>query len=86
MSAKCRSCAAPMVWVRVRGQTGTKAMPLDADEHGAPLLVKGGNIHYSGVIEPDGTRIAELRKADPTKDGMRSHFASCKDADSWRKK
>lgn len=82
MASACRSCGDPMTWVV--GPNG-KAMPLDADEDGDPLLVAGGNLAFSGVIENDGKRHVVYVTPSREVRAMRSHFATCEQADEWRK-
>jgi hypothetical protein len=68
----CRSCGAPIIWaITDRG----KRLPLDAMPNPA------GNVRLTG-----GNAI--VLKKDDVYDGPRymPHFATCKDADKWRKK
>lgn len=81
-ASECRSCGEPMLWVV--GPSG-KAMPLDADEDGDPLLVNGGNLAFSGVVEGDGKQHVVYVKPRNDVRAMRSHFATCEQADAWRK-
>ena len=79
----CRSCRAPIVWaVTERG----KDMPIDQ----AP--VEGGNVYFVG--SPGSRVVRVLSDPQPTleeqtdsADGLRyvTHFATCPQADRWRK-
>lgn len=71
--AECRSCGAPIVWARTHAG---KSIPIDVDPAiGGPANYPDGNIAlFNGV--------AEVTASGPHK----SHFATCKDAASWRKK
>ena len=74
--ATCRSCGAPILWV-VSAASG-KAMPVDADP------VEDGNVTLDGLtatVHPAGQGDL-LGDAGPR---YRSHFATCKDADEWRR-
>jgi len=71
----CRSCKAPVVWVRTRAG---KRMPVD------PEPVEGGNIILS---ERDhATPLAVYVEADPGVMRHVSHFATCPNADQHRKR
>ena len=74
----CRSCHAPIVWA-VNDLTG-KAMPLDAEP------VDGGNV----ILHALGSTCTVLNAGQGTlldDDEPRyvPHFATCPDADTWRK-
>jgi hypothetical protein len=71
--AECRSCKAEITWARTRAG---KAIPIDPDPR------SDGNV----VIEADGAAV--YLGADSTYTGERfvSHWVTCPDAESWRKK
>jgi hypothetical protein len=79
MKGHCRSCGAPVRWVRtVNGKT----MPLDPDP------TPDGNI--IAVVEPGGGRVAQVIGKDDLIDESvpryKSHFATCPNADQHRKR
>jgi hypothetical protein len=70
----CRSCGAPVVWVRI-GKQGSP-MPLD------PLPRPDGNVVRTG---PETVKV--LKEDEPTdQPRYRSHFDSCPDAGHWRQR
>lgn len=72
--ANCRSCSAEIIW-STSATTG-KAIPLDAQP------VADGNLALVG-----GTAHAYTAEDERLKrERFKSHFATCADADSWRKK
>lgn len=82
--ARCRSCDAPIVWGKVRGKDGKmKAIPLDADVNGELILFDNGNLAPSGVVEKGGQPV--VRYVTPTR-AYRTHFVSCPQSASWRRK
>lgn len=85
--AKCRACDAPVVWVETEASAKKPArkMPLDADADGHALrLTDGtGNIVFTGQETGDGTPI--VRVLPKGKGNRRSHFATCPNADRFRK-
>jgi hypothetical protein len=75
VSTSCRSCQAPVRWVRTEGG---RAMPLDPEpvDAGNVVIVREGPppvVRYVAADEEPGPRFT-------------SHFATCPDAPSWRKK
>lgn len=84
--SQCKSCGAPVLWVRtMKG----KKMPLDPDLtlEGEMILVDlpDGSIaavHRSSVSEFDGLLGAVELAAAP---GRTSHFATCPNADQHRR-
>lgn len=82
MSARCRSCKAPIWWV-VHEATG-KRMPLDLKSD------PRGNIIITGEPDPGGTEDITYRVATPDDAGVSdryiSHFATCPTATAWRGK
>lgn len=73
--AKCRSCRAPMVWVQTEAG---KRTPID------PEPVAGGNI-----IIKDRTQdppVVAYVKPDQKIKRFVSHFSTCPQSKSWRKK
>lgn len=82
--AECRSCNAIIVWV----QTKNAAMPLDAH------LAHSGSTPRSALVAvptlfDDGNIVLDngvVRVVSPGPGQFRSHFASCPEADSHRKR
>lgn len=79
----CASCGAAIIWaVTTKG----KAMPVDA------LPVAGGTIRVASrryPLPPLATVVGaaiNLFDDDDTGDRHTSHFATCPDADEWRKR
>lgn len=72
MTAKCKSCGAPIMWA-TSARTG-KAMPIDAEPtpNGNVCLVAGQARPYT----PDDAKLH--------RDRYTSHFATCPDAPTWR--
>lgn len=72
--ANCRSCGEPIEWCT--WEDSGKTIPLDLGV--APkgnIAVVGDKVHRYGA---EDERLGRDRRV--------SHFATCKDADSWRKK
>lgn len=85
VTARCRSCQAPIVWVESEAteMKPAKKLPLDADPkrpHEA-LRVSNGNIVFAGATSGDGTPIVRYQRNG----AHRSHFATCKQSKSWRR-
>jgi hypothetical protein len=75
----CRSCGAEIRWART--QAG-KAIPLDAGTRFEGNLVETGEY-------VDGTPVVRVVGKDEERGKKllyKSHFATCRDADKWRKK
>lgn len=81
---ECRSCRAPIVWATT--EQG-KSMPIDAGP------VDNGNVYYLDQ-KSSPPRVRVLAGPQPTleedadsADGLRylSHFATCPQADQWRR-
>lgn len=72
MSAKCRSCGAPIEWAT--SETTGKSIPLDLvpTANGNLVLVNGRSRYYSA----DDVKLHRERRT--------SHFATCPDAKQWR--
>lgn len=85
MSATCRSCKEPVVWVETEATADKagKPMPLDGDPKrpGQALTVSNGNIVFTGQTTGRGTPIVRYQRNG----SHRSHFATCKQAKTWRK-
>lgn len=76
---KCRSCEAEILWVKT--QAG-KNMPCDPTELGHDEMENG-----DVLVTLDGyVRKVDKSQSLPNVKGYVSHFSTCKDADSWRKK
>lgn len=76
---ECLSCKKPVIWTRT--ERGGKPMPVDADPTG------DGNVALRWA--PDGTITAWIPKphlAFGRRDLRKSHFATCKDAGTWRRR
>lgn len=75
----CRSCGHPVIW------TATPAghrMPIDA----AP--VDDGNLHLDQTTNPPTVTVVNTLQHDPGcgRRHYTSHFATCLDANEWRKR
>ena len=86
MSA-CRSCGAPIEWVRT---TNGETMPLDPDPRDDGNLARTG----SRSTTRTGSEVDVVRYVDPADlplpgldppDRYVSHFTTCPDADQWRR-
>jgi hypothetical protein len=82
VTARCRSCRAEIIWT-TNVESG-KAMPVD------PTPVPGGNVVLTAGNDGPRAQVlspAEVRRRYPTSLGLHlSHFATCADAASWRKR
>lgn len=79
-AASCRSCTAPVRWVRIKNTS--KLMPLDAEPD--PL----GLVEVLDELAGPGTPYAVVHGQQTLlDDGNRytSHFATCPQAAQWRK-
>jgi hypothetical protein len=80
-AAKCRSCQAPVVFVKTEASGGTKVMPLD------PEVSDDGNV----VVMPDTGRARVFKDAAaiPAELAGRprhfSHFATCPEGPAHRR-
>jgi hypothetical protein len=77
--SQCRSCRAPIVWV---GTEHGKAMPLDREPY------EGDDPRGLFVIRTEPGKviaIATTPDAFPGEPVYRSHFATCPDADRYRR-
>lgn len=79
--AQCNSCGAEILWCKT---TSGKRMPLDSEPTKAGLFVIEGDPKIDA--DEEGGPLA--RKASPGYWGEKytSHFATCPDADRWRKR
>lgn len=81
----CRSCGARIVWTKTEASGGL--MPVDA----APA--EGGNVLFTGVeastMDGGTIPVARVEAGPPLFDDGEprylSHFATCPDADDWRR-
>jgi hypothetical protein len=73
----CRTCGAPVVWATTKND---KAMPIDAQP------VADGNVELAAGPTP-GTVAATVLSGPSLMPGplRKSHFATCPDADDWRR-
>lgn len=81
MNTRCKSCNAPIVWVRT---VGDARMPIDAYEQDGRIIpkeIKDGNV----ILDNDrrGVLARTVKKGQGT---HQSHFASCPHAAEWRGK
>lgn len=78
--ARCRSCDAPIYWVITADK---KRMPVDAQ----PVPDGGFVLELVKTEEPDWLRAEVFAPLlHPGRKRYVSHFATCRDADRWRKK
>lgn len=91
--SRCRSCGSSIVWTKT---TGGKLLPVDGDPEAdwdTPVLDPAGTVRPTGssVMGKNGSLpLVEVVAAgqaslDPTDRRWRPHWATCPDADSWRK-
>lgn len=84
--SRCSSCQAPIIWARTiaRGEVPSRGIPLDAEP------VASGNIRVVGGdgVAHDGSviEVAVSGLIDHDRPRYVSHFATCPDAQSWRKR
>lgn len=73
----CKSCLAPITWVRMLGTD--KAMPVDREPHDEGTVVLTGGSRR-------GSPLARVVRSDEHVHGMRyrSHFVSCPNAKAHR--
>lgn len=71
MANACKSCSAPIEWVKY-ARTG-KAMPLDLEP------AEDGNL-----VVIDG--VAHQHMLGDTRPRRKSHFATCPQAENWRRR
>lgn len=85
---KCRSCGAPIFWAQ--NATTRKSMPVDAEpsEKGnVQLYDRGGSVIARVLGAEDAQRTRDTAWALSGTHTLRtSHFATCRDAGSWRTK
>lgn len=77
----CRSCGRPIVWART---SNNKSIPLDPEPapRGNLVVSLTDSILHAGVTR--GPQLDGLRAAH--KPLYLSHFTTCPNADTWRKK
>lgn len=79
----CRSCRQPVMWVRMvtidddGNKVVGKSMPIDPEYH------EGGNITVKRNAKNE--LFGMVTGPDPEEKKFISHFATCPDADKWRK-
>jgi hypothetical protein len=81
-TGQCRSCRAPIIWLTIRPLG--RRMPIDTEP--AP----DGNIiadltQAVGVVIPNAA-LPQMRADTPDEPFYRSHFATCPDANRWRRR
>lgn len=74
---QCRSCGADVIWAVT---TNDKRMPVDAE----PTYDGRANLVLVETLFPGGQPLA--RSVPPGEGTHTSHFATCKQADEWRKR
>lgn len=88
---KCRSCSAEILWCQVLDERGAVTRRPDGTPKAIPVdfaPVENGNVQ---VFDRDGAIVARVLSrpevaALPAGTRLRvSHFATCKQADEWRK-
>jgi hypothetical protein len=79
--SKCHSCGASILWARTLSK---KQMPLDAEPiaTGNVVLVKHVDGHEVAVYLSGGN----LEFYSDIKERYRSHFSTCPDAKTWRRR
>lgn len=85
MSQQCRSCGAPIRWAHTEAG---KVIPLDADP------VPDGNVTFTGASSTNDRGVtrpvvrveAQPSLLPPDGDTYVSHFVTCPDGDTWRRK
>jgi hypothetical protein len=84
MTGKCRSCGADIIWAPLAATGGL--IPLDVQTELAPaekLVAYNSHSELCRVLTRSDVRDAQL--ADPHVTFHKSHFATCPEADKWRK-
>lgn len=74
--SRCRSCNMPVNWVLTENG---KRMPLDVNAYDGE---KPGGL----FVVRDGVAIAVTPDTFPGEPVFQSHFATCRDADQWRRR
>lgn len=74
INGKCRSCKADVIWVTMT--PSLKPTPID------PALEHGGNVEIRA--NASGKLYAKVTGPDAEQRKYISHFASCRDAKTWR--
>lgn len=94
LMARCRTCDARILWAKT---TSGRLTPVDADSDVAwdsPILDEHGTLRPTGRSETGAyasVPIVEIvgrgqGSLDPDERRWRPHFATCPDADAWRRK
>ena len=85
MPVPCRSCQAPVVWA-ITAKTGSK-IPLDPHTSPSGTIAVIGTSHVTGQPLAHVFTQADLAlaRAHGTPALFTSHFATCPQADAWRK-
>lgn len=82
---KCRSCGAPMAWVRT---SAGKLMPVDANEDGSPRETPEGNVVITsppGRSTPTVEVLGPLEQMVETRPRFMPHHATCPQGREWRR-
>lgn len=85
--SKCRSCGAEILWTKIL--PSGKSHPVDLSDGGAAslgaligLIALPAEPHELAFVVSQATTAAELRGTTLHK----SHFATCRDSEEWRKR
>ena len=87
-SATCRSCGAPVLWVRGAGTGSWMILDPEPTETGNVIIHMGpGPGKATASVETEAETEARLKCAVPAgRLAYVSHLATCKDAEKWRKR
>lgn len=81
---QCRSCDADIIWART--MTG-RQMPVDAEPtEGGTVLLENRQGHIRATVYPDAGTQRALLNPETRKRLHASHFATCPDANAWRRR
>lgn len=76
--SKCKTCGAEIIWLPT---LGGKSMPCDAK----PIPYKEDPAGSLTLVTSDGRVVKAKADISSDKMGYTSHFATCPDADRWRR-
>jgi hypothetical protein len=78
----CRSCHAPIVWLRIR--PGGRRMPIDAEPSPAGNVLVDFAAAAGLVLSV--ASVAVIKAETPDEPLYLSHFVTCPQSDAWRKR
>lgn len=78
----CKSCGARITFVK---STAGKASPFEADDAGL-WTIRNGEAVYLGTPDKQPAQLELGKTAEAPEPRFTSHFATCRDAKSWRKR